>query len=196
MSINYQMFPLVNLKSGETEFHAKVVNGQTIGTKQLAHEIEHATSLTKADVKAALNALSEAIKEHLKEGDSVHIEGLGYFKPSLKCTKKMTREKASGKFIEVRSINFRPEREMVNEMKHCTIVRSALQTPTAQLTDEELEALVLHHFESNTYLRRADLQSIAHISKKTACVRLLELVEKGTLRREGPRNAPVYVMNG
>lgn len=189
------MFPLLNRKSGETEFHAKVVDGQTIGTMQLAKEIEHATSLTKADVKASLNALQAVFKDHLMQGDSVHVEGLGYFKLSLKCTRKMSREKASGKFIEVKGINFRPECDLIKDLANCTIERSSVRSQSARLTDEQLMALVNEHFKTNTYLRRSDLQTIAHLTKEMACARLREFVERGVLRREGPRNSPVYVMN-
>lgn len=194
MSIQYNMFPIKRNKTSEVEFYAKAVNGQTINTKQLAKEIQHATTLTTTDIKAALNALSEAIKEHLMEGDSVHIEGLGYLKPSLKCTKKMTCEKASAKFIEVKTINFRPERDMIKELKKCTIVRSSSYGRSASMTKEEIKILVCKHFENNAYMRRSQLQSMAHISKEMACKYLREFVEDGTLGKEGPRNFPIYVL--
>ena len=74
MSIKYDLYTVKNPNTGNDENFAKAVSGQTIGTKQLAKEIERATTLTTADIKAALNALSTAVKDHLMEGDSVHIE--------------------------------------------------------------------------------------------------------------------------
>lgn len=194
MSIRYKMLPLKRNETSEIEYYAKAVGGQTIGTKQLAREIEHATSLTTADIKAALNALSSVFKDHLKEGDSVHIEGLGYFKPSLKCTKKMTSEKASGKFIEVKTVSFRPERDMIYELRHSTIVNSGSSSHSATLTDEEVDTIVGKHFENNAYLLRSQLQSLAHLTKEMACKHLRRMTEGGLLRREGPRNAPIYIL--
>lgn len=193
MSIKYDLYTVKNPNTGNDENFAKAVSGQTIGTKQLAKEIERATTLTTADIKAALNALSTAVKDHLMEGDSVHIEGLGYFKPSLKCTRKMTSEKASGKFIEVKTVRFRPERDMIKELKRCTIVRSSSNSHSASLSDEEVDAIVKRHFENNTYLRRSQLQSLAHLTKETTCKHLRRMTESGWLRREGPRNAPIYI---
>ncbi len=47
---------------------------------------------TETDVSAVLDALSHVMGEELSEGRQVHLDGIGYFYPTLKSEKGITRE--------------------------------------------------------------------------------------------------------
>ena len=61
------------------------LNGST-GTAQLRRFIQEYCSLTETDVSAVLDALSHFMGRELGEGRQVHLDGIGYFRPTLTCT--------------------------------------------------------------------------------------------------------------
>ena len=65
--------------------HARIVTNGTISTEELAEEIHGRSTLTTADIHATLISLSKMITEHLRRGDRVHINGLGYLQMTLQC---------------------------------------------------------------------------------------------------------------
>lgn len=195
MSIKYNLFNITHPGTGEEECVAKAVYGTTVSSEQLEREIQVRSSLTTSDVKGCLDALSTLLKEHLKEGKSVHLKGIGYMKVSLQCTRKMTKDKPSGKYIKVRGVNFRPEKGMMNDLKDCNIELAKGSRTSTLLTKEELISRLDTHFKSNSYLRRSELERIAGINKEMACKWLRQLTADGILRKEGPRNSPIYLWN-
>lgn len=195
MSIKYSILSIKKTREGEERHYAKAVYGQTIDSKQLEREIQYSTTLTPTDIKACLSALSAQIKQHLKDGDSIHLEGIGYLKVSLQCLPEMNPERPSGRFVEVKSVRFRPEKQLLNDLKDTPFVLAKDHRRSAEVTEDELMDILKNYFESHAFLRRSQLQSIAHLTKEVTCIRLRKLVEKGVLRKEGPRNAPIYLMN-
>jgi predicted histone-like DNA-binding protein len=72
-----------NQPQEETKLHARItLNGKT-GTDRLRRKIQERCSLTETDVSAVLDALSHAMGEELAEGRQVHLDGIGYFHPTL-----------------------------------------------------------------------------------------------------------------
>lgn len=71
-----------NTKNGYTYGRAVVLS--TVSTKDLAEEISHSTTVTRADVMAVLIEACVAIKNHLLNSDAVKLDELGTFKPALK----------------------------------------------------------------------------------------------------------------
>lgn len=69
MAVKFEFYQSPNsIGNSKKRYHARVVNQQHISSDQLAEEISHNCSLTEADIKAALVALSEQMAEHLKNG--------------------------------------------------------------------------------------------------------------------------------
>lgn len=64
--------------------YAKPVILEIVSTKQLAEEISHSTTVTRADVIAVLTETAVKIKEHLLASQGVKLDELGIFKPALK----------------------------------------------------------------------------------------------------------------
>ncbi len=75
-----------NIKShkGYGKFYAHTIKAQKVNMGTIAKEIEHATTLSEADVLAAIKALSLSIKQHLQEGQTVDLGELGRFSIAVK----------------------------------------------------------------------------------------------------------------
>ena len=70
----------------ELTLHPRIrLNGST-GTAQLRRFIQEYCSLTETDVSAVLDALSHFMGRELGEGRQVHLDGIGYFRPTLHRT--------------------------------------------------------------------------------------------------------------
>ena len=85
-----------------------VVNSEVITTEQLAKDINHACSITEADVAAVLQALGQRIGDALLDGNRVEIDHIGTFSLSLTCKNKRKEDYITSKDIEVSRIVFSP----------------------------------------------------------------------------------------
>lgn len=66
---------------------APLLNGK-VTMKQLYARVHARSSLTTGDVMNAIDCLTQICGEELREGREVHIEGLGYFSPTLELRRK------------------------------------------------------------------------------------------------------------
>ncbi|EJW89403.1 Histone-like bacterial DNA-binding protein, partial [gut metagenome] len=66
------------------------LNGK-IDVDQLYQNVHERSSLSVGDVKNVMDTLATLLAEELREGRSVHLEGVGYLAPVLKSTEKVTR---------------------------------------------------------------------------------------------------------
>ncbi len=106
--------PKTKDKQGEElTLHLRIrLNGST-STAQLRRFIQEYCSLTETDVSAMLDALSHFMGRGLGEGRQVHLDGIGYFRPTLVCTGpvKVDTKRKSTK-VKLKSITFRPDIEL------------------------------------------------------------------------------------
>jgi len=91
MSLLYKLFKIERtFKDGRTDTANKkwFARAISLGMKEidnLAEDCSYATTVTKADCKAVLEALSKVIKNDLQNSYSVRIPGLGIFKIGISC---------------------------------------------------------------------------------------------------------------
>ena len=88
MAVQFEFYknPVQGEEEGETSYHPRVVNFQHVTTQRLAAEIHSATTFGKAEVEAMLMELSRCMGNHLREGQRVHLDGVGYFQITLQAT--------------------------------------------------------------------------------------------------------------
>ena len=81
MAIQFELYktPRPKDEADKETYHARVVNFQHIDPDYLARQIQTATSLTEGDVKSVLESLSHFMGVRLREGESVHLDGIGHF---------------------------------------------------------------------------------------------------------------------
>lgn len=197
MAINYSWYrnPQPD-EDSQPGLHPRPFFNGMVDTDKLAKEIETATSLTQGDVKAALAALSQAVAHALSMGEQVHLDGLGYFVPTLttdgKVTEEMSLRQRSHK-VRFKGISFRPDRELQSRMGPISFSHVSRGESSGLPTDEELEAKLTAYFSTQAYLTRRVLEGLFGICTTTAVRLLRRLLDEGFLKNDGTRQQPIYL---
>ena len=105
-------------------------------------------------------------------------------------------EKVRGDYIRVRNIKFRPDAELLNEVKrNVRFERAKFSSKSSQYTEEELLAKIKEYLTVNNCITRRDLQQNFGLRQSAALKCLKHFTEIGILKKEGTRNSPVYFLN-
>ena len=198
MSISFDWYenPRTNGQQDEpAALHPRIRLNGSVGTAQLAAEIQQATSLTRGDVRAALEALSQAGGSALADGQRVHLVGIGYFAPVLECVEPVTRDtKRKTATVRLKAIRFQADKQLRAEVGRVQVEPLNLRNLSASLpTDDELQRRVAAFLKENGFMRRMDFQRLCGLSRTTATRRLHKLCEDGFLVNRGTLRQPVYV---
>ena len=91
MAISFDWYenPVSPDKPEEKRFHPRIIANGQIDTKDLRSRIQSRCTLNEVDVTAVLDALSQVMGEELCEGRQVHLDGIGYFYPTLTATEEI-----------------------------------------------------------------------------------------------------------
>ena len=196
MAIQFELYKSPNPKDEEDKelYHARVVNFQHIDTDYLAKEIQQATSLTEGDVKAVLESLSHFMGSRLREGERVHLDGIGYFRVSLTTTERVvaaTKRKLTK--VKMAGVKFRADQKLKNEIG--TIKAKVLKANehSAKLTDKEIDRRLTNYFATRPFMTRNDFQSVCGMMRTTAMRHIRRLRTEGKLKNEGTMLQPIYV---
>lgn len=82
--IKFRLVKNNNEKSDQFgKYYARVQSQSTIETVDLAQKIQAKCTLTVPDIVACLRALSDTMAEQLADGNNIHLQGIGYFKPAI-----------------------------------------------------------------------------------------------------------------
>ena len=183
MAIQFELYKTPRPKDEEDKevYHARVVNFQHIDTDYLAKEIQIATSLTEGDVKSVLESLSHFMGDRLREGQSVHLDGIGYFQIKLNSQEPITSPK-----------------QKPNQIKRAVSVvhveRSKLKPHSAVLSNDEIDKLLTNYFKSNPVLTRRDFQGLCGFTPTTAARQIKRLKEEEKkLKNINTYYNPIYV---
>lgn len=180
----------------EQTLHPRIrLNGSTT-TTELKRYIQEACSLTDTDVVAVLDALSHYLGRELSEGRRVHLDGIGYFYPTLTCTDKVTADtKRKSTYVELKDVNFRMDKDLRSEIGVIR-VKPLKQRDLSRrkLTAEEIDKRVVKFLETHDFITRSDLQSLCGMTRTTASRHILRLCNEGKLENKGLQRQPVYVL--
>ena len=112
MAVQFEFYknPVQGEEEGETSYHPRVVNFQHVTTQRLAVEIHSATTFGKAEVEAMLMELSRCMGNHLREGQRVHLDGVGYFQITLQATEPIHSMAAHADKVKFKSVSFLADR--------------------------------------------------------------------------------------
>ena len=145
MAIQFELYKTPRPKDEEDKevYHARVVNFQHIDTDYLAKEIQIATSLTEGDVKSVLESLSHFMGDRLREGQSVHLDGIGYFQIKLNSQEPITSPKLKANQIKLKAnISFKADAKLKRSVSVVHVERSKLKPHSAVLSNDEIDKLL------------------------------------------------------
>lgn len=177
----------------KARYYARVVNKGIVTTEQIVQEIEHDTSLTQGDVIATLRALNASLIKWLKNGQRVHIDGIGYFDVTLSCPKIQNPEKVRASDIGFKCINFRADKALKSGVAELVAKRSHAGKRSVSLSETEIEQLLATYFKENPILTRRDMERVCRMTTVTAGRWIKKLLTEGKLRNVNTKAQPVYM---
>lgn len=119
-TIAYQLYERNDLTGKSTKKNptmgVSVVSSRVVTTKEMADDINHASSVTQSDVAAVLQAVGQRIAEALLDGNRIEIDHVGTFSLTLTCGNKRKEDYITSKDISVSRISFAPCAELWKQM--------------------------------------------------------------------------------
>lgn len=106
-----------------TRYYGVPVTSGQIDEDYLAHEICAQCSLTEGDVLAAVSALSNVMQQHLKQGRTVSLKGIGLFSVSASSEGCKTEKECTPAKVKAQRICFKADREMRGILHEITYKR-------------------------------------------------------------------------
>ena len=195
MAIQFELYETPRPKdvADKETYHARVVNFQHIDTDYLARQIQTATSLTEGDVKSVLESLSHFMGERLREGESVHLDGIGYFQIKLNSQEPITSPKLKANQIKLKAnISFKADIKLKKSVSVVHLERSKLKRHSASRSNEEVDKLLTNYFSNNSILTRPDFQGLCNFTATTAARHTRRLKEEKKLQNINTYYNPIY----
>lgn len=197
MTILFDWFetPGTNAEEKRT-LHARPCFNGTSNTKTIAKRIQARSSLTAGDIIAVLSELNDVIGEELQNGRQFHINGLGYFAPTLGVEGEVTEDmklQIRNRKVRFKSVSFRPDKELRASIGTPKLKQTRWEAHSQAHTPEEIEQLLSAFFAEHLFLTRRELQFLLNIKKSAACDLIKTLSEEGKLLNKGTHHQPAYV---
>lgn len=196
MAINFEWYenPVPPNKPDEKKLHARITLNGEIGTDKIRRKIQKWSSLSEMDVSAVLDALSHVMGEELSEGRQVHLDGIGYFYPTLKCTEEVTAEtKRKNTKVRLKAIRFRADQALKNEMGAVKFKNIKHNGHSRKLSDVEIDMRLRTYFAEHQLMTRADFQQVCGFMQSKAMEHIRRLKAEGKIQNIGRPTQPVYV---
>ncbi len=194
MAIRYDFYKSAGYFEGEEQWYVRPVKNGTVGSDALIRRITAGTTLTEADLKASLSALTSEILANLSEGKNVRIEGLGCFSPSIGGkVEKDKNGKLCLKKAEVRTVNFRPANGFIGALRNVGFTSSDhLGSTSSDVDDSQLSDVLTKLCEEKGHFTAADFRTVLHLTVPTAARMLKRLCEQGDIRNIGTAHFGIY----
>jgi len=142
--------------------------------------------LPKAELMSALSTLQRVMVHEMEKGNAVTLPGIGTFRLSLKGSIEVKDGNYHGKDVRVDSIQFRPDNELLAEVRGFEVE----QVPYGwkfNAEESEVEARLAELFAGKTYITHKDV-SVAFeqtLTRNRVTKLLGRLVKAGRLVRDG-----------
>ena len=196
MAISFDWYenPVSPDKPEEKRFHPRsIANGQ-IDTKDLRSRIQSRCTLNEVDVTAVLDALSQVMGEELCEGRQVHLDGIGYFYPTLTATEEIAADTPRRNTkVKLKGIQFRSDQKLKNSVGHIKIKQMKRIIHSPKLSETDIDSRLRKYFTDHQIMQRSDFQDITGMVRSTAMIHIRRLRTEGKLLNIGIPSQPIYV---
>lgn len=186
--------PNATEEEGEKALHPRIFLNGKVDTNKLCHMIHRRSSLSVGDTLNVLDNLAQICAEEFRDGRMVHIDGLGYFAPTLESTQRVTRSTPNKSMkLRLKTIRFRPDVKLKRELAGISATQSKYASHSARLSDVEIDMRLKEYFSEHTLMIRYDFQELCCMTRATANRHLRRLQDEGKLKNVGRRTQPIYV---
>lgn len=175
----------------EQQSCARLISKGTMKTEDVCEYLSDSCSLTSADVKGAVEALTTYIGRQLSNGYSVELEGLGHFSPALKTLQKIDEKGRTVFSARADGVNFRCSkrlRALVNKDRPIKVKRENI---TSNEMNERKQKM-LKFLQNNPYINLTDYAVLNRCSRYRASEDMKVFVADGTVIKMGYRTHRVY----
>lgn len=196
MAISFDWYenPVSPDKPEEKRFHPRIIANGQIDTKDLRSRIQSRCTLNEVDVTAVLDALSQVMGEELCEGRQVHLDGIGYFYPTLTATEEIAADTPRRNTkVKLKGIQFRSDQKLKNSVGHIKIKQMKRIIHSPKLSETDIDSRLRKYFTDHQIMQRSDFQDITGMARSTAMIHIRRLRTKGKLLNIGIPSQPIYV---
>ena len=152
-----------------------------------------ATTFGKAEVEAVLMELSRCMGNHLREGERVHLDGIGYFQITLQAAEPIHSLTTRADKVKLKSINFQADRDLKSLCMTTHLRRSKYKPHSTSLSEEEIDRKLTEYFVTHPVLTRTNMQSLCSFTQSMASRQIRRLKAEGKLQNIGKPTQPIYV---
>lgn len=196
MAISFDWYenPVSPDKPEEKRFHPRIIANGQIDTKDLRSRIQSRCTLNEVDVTAVLDALSQVMGEELCEGRQVHLDGIGYFYPTLTATEEISADTPRRNTkVKLKGIQFRSDQKLKNSVGHIKIKQMKRIIHSPKLSETDIDSWLRKYFTDHQIMQRSDFQDITGMVRSTAMIHIRRLRTEGKLLNIGIPSQPIYV---
>lgn len=196
-TINYDIHKNPHAAGQAVSYHPRIAEHKLISTQQLFDEYLRPSQAS--DLRMLLPRLFEAMKEEMRCGNTVHLDGLGTFYPTLAGDVTLKKKASHSVPYEVENLRvdgiaFRPEKRLKEDLQENINFRYDPQIKGQYVPEEYYEPLFTDFFSApNNLLSRADVKHILGIEDYPAKRLLQKLVADGCLIPVGGRGSARYL---
>lgn len=194
MSLKFEFYktPVPGDQKKKVRYHARPVTRRTASTEEIVRSIQSNCTLTEADLKAALSALSQEIADRLASGERVHLEGLGYFQITLSCPETHNPDATHAQRVTFKSVKFRADQALRNRLSNLKTERARECNHSSTLSEQDIDDRLTEFFSDHDLLTRRVFQEMCHFTTITANRHLKRLLTAGRLQNINTRYQPIY----
>ena len=196
MAISFDWYenPVSPDKPEEKRFHPRIIANGQIDTKDLRSRIQSRCTLNEVDVTAVLDALSQVMGEELCEGRQVHLDGIGYFYPTLTATEEISADTPRRNTkVKLKGIQFRSDQKLKNSVGHIKIKQMKRIIHSPKLSETDIDSRLRKYFTDHQIMQRSDFQDITGLFPPPAMIHIRRLRTEGKLLNIGIPSQPIYV---
>ena len=206
---NYYLQKYTNLKNVDTyRYVPRFEKKQMKDTDDLAEELHRRSTLTVADVKAVLAAMTEYIAEEMANGSTLRIDKLGLLKPTLKMEsyREVTPESTDETYIRthnlyVNSVRLYPDKELLANINRdfaptrSQLMGTVIPTSTDNAREERTEMLK-EYLARHAYINVRAYMELTGLHHTKAVTELKDLAEgdEAILCATGRGSHKIYVL--
>lgn len=172
--------------------HARIISQGTLDTKYMCKMISMSSTISSADVKGVLEALNFWMGFYLSEGNSIELDGLGHFTPTLK-SRTVTDESGKNKVIaKADSVSFRCATSLKSQIREAGL-EQVKKEKTEKLTQEQRLKNIMKEVKDSRCINCSTSMRINHCSRFMALNDLKLLMDSNKLVQVGKGKQIMYI---
>lgn len=193
MGANYKLVrnPSPTDSTNKQPLHPRMVAKGTVRINELMADAKGRSSLSPADIKGALQLLSDLMIEKMASGYNVELDGIGFFSVSLQSRPVMEKDEIRSNSVHFKKVNFQSCKKMKERLQALSLSRSK-EVEKKPYPAEEREKRLIEYLEQKPYISRQTYMTLNQIGKNIALDDLKRFAKEGKIDIIGKKSTTIY----